>query len=57
MKTVGRVVLAAAFAWVAAGCAGTKEATKDVQDIVPGEPMSYREAVERAVADEQGDSP
>jgi hypothetical protein len=36
MKTFGRVVLAAACAYVAAGCAGTKEATKDVQDIVPG---------------------
>ena len=24
-----------------------------IQDIVPGEPLSYREAVERAVAEEQ----
>jgi uncharacterized protein YbjT (DUF2867 family) len=27
-----------------------------IQDIVPGEPLSYREAVERAIAEEQGTS-
>jgi uncharacterized protein YbjT (DUF2867 family) len=27
-----------------------------IQDIVPGEPMTYREAVERAIAEEQGTS-
>lgn len=36
MNAVGRALSVVVGAWILAGCAGTQEATRDVQDIVPG---------------------